>query len=258
MTWVVGGKHLFCARSISDIEVTLRHPNKVEEYFDGVQKTHIIGPKLAISFADSIRLAFFIIEKLKKDFYPNLDERLFHQPDVLMAKLQKFIKYHYKKSRRSIREQVEFLVFIAPHGTYTEFGVYKLVSPYFIVTEPADAFDLMEIGSGSKVPEYRDIVKRHATPLIEVDRGPNQKPDGLIVAGKGLLQFLFAEAIEYKNAGISKSMQITLVTHDNISIHNLPENIDGSFPKVATSWRELQSMMRKRKVPIATAEAAAA
>lgn len=27
MTWVVGGKHLFCARAVSDVQVTLKYQN---------------------------------------------------------------------------------------------------------------------------------------------------------------------------------------------------------------------------------------
>lgn len=257
MTWVVGGKHLFCARSISDIQVTLDLTDGRRIYIDGVQKVYPIGEKIVILFADSIRLAFAIIEDIKSDFLPRIDDRLYSNPNELMRQMTRIIKHSYKKHKRHKNERVEFLIFIAPTGQYTEFGMWKLVSPSFNLIERKKPFEMLELGSGSLIDDYRDIVARNSVGVYVIDRGDGELPDALIIMGKGALRYVFAEALDYQNQGISRAMHIMLITHNDITIETLPETPDGTFPKVATSWKELKEIIGKRGIRLADCYATA-
>lgn len=80
MTWVIAGKHLFCARCLADVHVTLSFQNRDTVYIDCIQKVHRIGKDLVVAFADSVRLGFFIVEKLKTECYGKLDRRICSNP----------------------------------------------------------------------------------------------------------------------------------------------------------------------------------
>lgn len=257
LTWVVGGKHLFCARAISDVQVTLKLTNGKKTYFDAVQKVHTIGPKITILFADSIKLAFGIIEDLKENFYPRLDDRLYENPQEIMRRMVKSVKYFYEQNKTPVDNRVEFLVFISPTGTYTEFGMWKLVSPSFQLIERDKPFEMLELGSGSVISDYREIVNKNSVGVYFVDQGDGNLPIAVIPVGKVALQYVFAEALEYKNAGISGAMHITLVTHDEIIIKELPDTPDGVFPKVAKSWDELKKIIRDKGIKLAECYASA-
>jgi len=135
--------------------------------------------------------------------------------------------------------------------------MWKMVSPAFGLIERKEAFEMLEIGSGSIVREYRDIVQRNSVGVYVIDNGPDRLPDVLVPVGKQALKFVFAEALEYQNAGISKAMNITLLTHDEIFIRELPEKPEGEFPHVATSWEELSKLLGKKGIKIAECHALA-
>lgn len=257
MTWVVGGKHVFCARAISDVQVTLKMANGQTQYYDAVKKVHTLGPKITILFADSIKLAFGIIDELKNNFYPTIDDRLYEHPEVLMRRMVRHIKFYYKKNKTKTDKRVEFLVFIAPTGTYTEFGMWKLVSPSFQLIEREEPFEMLELGSGSEAHNYRDIITKHSSGYYLVDNGDGESPDMVFPMGRVALQYVFAEAVEYQNAGISKAMHITLISHKGITIEGLPEIPGGKFPDVADSWEALQEIMRSKGIPLAECYASA-
>lgn len=254
---MVGGKHLFCARAISDVQVTLKLANGKTKYFDAVQKVHSIGPKITILFADSIKLAFGIIEDLKENFYPSIDDRLYENPEEIMRRMVKSIKYFYGQHKTLVDNRVEFLVFISPTGTYTEFGMWKLVSPSFRLIEREKPFEMLELGSGSVVSDYREIVNKNSVGVYMVEQGHGELPNAVIPIGKVALQYVFAEALEYKNAGISGAMHITLVTHDEVFIRELPDTPEGSFPKVAKSWDELKKLIHEKGITLAECYASA-
>ncbi|EOW6517370.1 hypothetical protein ACOZX1_002591 [Cronobacter dublinensis] len=257
MTWVVGGKHLFCARAISDVQVTLRLQNGQTRYYNAVRKVHKIGEKITILFADSIKLAFSIIEELKNNFYPNIDDRLYVRPDEIMRRMVKHIKHFYKIHRTDIDNRVEFLVFISPTGEYTEFGMWKLVSPTFSLIETVRPFEMLEPGSGSIVKDYRGIIEKNSQGYYLIDRGEGVLPDAVVPIGRIALQYIFAEAIEYQNAGISKPMHIMLMTHNNVIIDELSEIPGGEFPHVANSWDELIKIMKNNNIALAECYASA-
>ncbi|WP_274864523.1 hypothetical protein [Serratia marcescens] len=257
MTWVVGGKHVFCARAISDIQVTLKLQNGQVKYYDSVRKVHKIGSKITILFADSIKLAFGIIDELQSNFLPTIDDRLYERPDEVMRRMVRHIKHYYKTHRTDIDNRVEFLVFISPTGEYTEFGMWKLVSPSFSLIESVKPFEMLELGSGSVVKDYRDIIKKNSVGYYLIDQGDGNLPDAVLPIGKVALKYIFAEAVEYQNAGISKPMHIMLITHNDIIIEELTEKPGGTFPKVADSWDELKKIMRCNGISLAECYASA-
>jgi hypothetical protein len=257
LTWVVGGKHVFCARALSDVQVTLTYPNGQKLFFDAVKKVHIIGPGITILFADSIKLAFGIIEELKKNFYPAIDPRLFENPKEIMRQMVRHIKFYYAKHRQHDKDRVEFLVFISPSGLYTEFGMWKLVSPSFQLIERKKPFEMLELGSGSALKDYRDIVKKNSQGLYFIDDPDGGLPNAIIPLGKVALEYIFAEALDYQNAGISKAMHITGITHEGIYIKQMPDVPDGAFPDVADSWEALKKVMGENGIKLAECYASA-
>lgn len=260
MTWVVGGKHLFCARCISDVQVTVPLTDGSKRYFDAVQKVHVLGPGLAIAFAGSIRLAFEIIEELKATFSRTMDPRLRARPDEIMVRMQRWIRHYYSKfSRRD--EYVEFLVLAAPSGLpsglFTSFGVWKVCAPKFNIIEPETAFQMLQLGSGANAEEFREAVKRHSVGVYEMDQGPGERPAAVIPVGKVALRYLFEEALDYRTAGVSQAMHITMVTHDSVVTQGLPEDPNGTFPRVASSWAELKKIVREKGIDLGKGSAMA-
>ncbi|MEE4077744.1 hypothetical protein [Pseudomonas viridiflava] len=257
MTWVVGGKHLFCARALSDVQVTITYPNGNKYYFDAVKKVHEIGPGLTILFADSIKLAFAIIEDLKVNFYRTIDPRTFKAPEEIMRRLVKYIKFYFNKHQNHGKERVEFLVFITPLGTYTEFGMWKVTSPHFQLIERDKPFSMLELGSGSVLEDYRKIVERNSKGVYIIDDPEGGLPTAVIPTGKVALEYIFAEALEFKNAGISLPMHITGITHEGVFIKELAETPTGKFPLVANSWQELIKILGGKGISLAGSLASA-
>lgn len=257
MTWIVGGKHLFCARALSDVQVTLTYPSGNKRYFDAVKKVHEIGPGVTVLFADSIKLAFAIIEDLKTNFYHTIDPRTFEAPEEIMRRLVKHIKFYFNKHQSHDKERVEFLVFISPTGIYTEFGMWKVVSPHFQLIERDKPFSMLELGSGSVLEDYREIVERNSTGVYIIDDPEGGLPVAVVPTGKVALEYIFAEALDFKNAGISLPMHITGITHQGIFIKELPETPGGKFPVVANSWEELRKILGRKGISLAESFASA-
>ncbi len=257
MTWVIGGKHLFCARCISDVEVTINHLDGRKEYYPAVKKVHEIGPGIIVCFADSIKLGFSIIEGLKNDFYPNLDSRLFQEPNEIIRQMLRYIKRNYEETKDELNKNVELLIMISPTGLYKEFGVYKLKSPNFTIIERQQPFEMLEIGSGSVIEDYREAVNKNSVGVYTVEDEDGGKPFAVIPIGKVAMQYIFAEALEYQNAGISKAMHITLLSHEETYIQELPEKPGERFPRVASTWVELQRFMKAKGILLASCYASA-
>lgn len=257
MTWVVGGRHVGCARCIADMQVTVKFPDNCALYFDAVQKIHPIGPGLVIAFAGSIKVALKIIKDLRDKFYGKLDKRLFASPIDVATKTVKAIKFFYNQSGIASDNYVEFLLLIAPTGTYTEFGAFKFVSPEFTIVCAKRPFELLQLGSGSTVKEYQNLVKQHETPGYEIPGENGELPTLIIPAGKKSMEFLFSQATDYQNAGISKSMHVCRLSHNKTLIELLPDNPPTDFPEVAKSWGELKQILREKGVNLAACRAEA-
>jgi hypothetical protein len=251
MTWVVGGKHVFCARCISDVQVTLKLKNGPELYFDAVKKIHVIGPGLAVAFAGSIKLAFAIVDVLRNEFYPRLDQRRFSAPDEIARRMRRWIAHFYNKKKTLDGEKLEFLVLAAPTGLLTEFGLWKMCAPAFNIVQRQQPFEMLELGTGASTKAYREAIERHSKGVYIVDEGPGEKPTAVIPVGKVALQYVFAEALDYQTAGISRSMHITLVSHRGIVTRELPEKAFETFPRVADTWVELKRFIRAKGIAVA-------
>lgn len=250
MTWVVAGKHLFCVRAISDIQVTLELNDGNTVYIDGVKKVHNLSNRVTILFSGHIKLAFQIIEKLKAEYMRYIDDRLHQEPIEIMKKLKRAIKHYYKQMKTNHNNHVEFMLLVAPTGIFTEFGMFKLVSPAFKPVERKEPFEMLELGSGAQIKEYRDIVENNARGAYVVEQGKDELPALVIPVGKVAMQYVFSEALAHQNAGISGAMHITLLVHDGAITRELPETPEGAFPKVASSWKELSEICRNHNIAL--------
>lgn len=257
MTWVVGGRHAFCARAMSDIQATISFSSGKTLYVDGVKKVHELSDRVVILFAGDIRLALSIIACVRDEFMSHIDPRLHNEPKELMKKIRKAIIHYYKKCRESVSAAVEFLVLISPNGIMKAFGLWKLCSPYFELVEAIQPFEMLQIGSGSRVNEYADIVGRHSSVGYEVSNGNGEKPTLIIPVGRVALEFVFKEALSYRNAGISGAMHITLLTHQGAVVREFGENPAVPFPNVASSWPEFKALCKQKGTILADAVATA-
>lgn len=250
LTWVVAGKHLFCARAISDVQVTLKLNNGKTVHINGVKKVHDLSQRITILFAGHIKLAFQIIEKLKSEYMSHIHDRLHQEPGEVMKKLKKAIKHYYNEFKTHDNDHVEFMLLVAPTGIFKDFGMWKLCSPCFSPVERKAPFEMLELGSGASVDEYRKIIENNAKGVYWIEQEGDKLPTIVIPVGKVALQYVFAEALEYQNAGISGAMHITLVTHNGIVTRELPEKPEGKFPKTASSWEELNKICRKHNIAL--------
>lgn len=256
MTWVVGGRHVACARCIADVEVTLEYPNGVTEHGGYVQKVHILSDDVVIAFADRIRLAFAIIDLIKAEFMPRLDERLLDQPEIVAQRLTRFIRYAFNKVKRN-GERVEFMLFIRPKRELASYGVWKMVSPKFNRIAPSQPFEMLEIGSGSVASNYRDLIRKGSLGLVEVPGEDGGLPNAVIPVGKVAMQWLFAEALEHQVAGVSHAMQLMMMYSGSTMLHDRSDSPERPFPPVAKSWPELCQNLRARNISVAACSAMA-
>lgn len=261
MTWVIAGRHLFCARCLADVQVTLSFKNRPPVYIDAIQKVHIIGPDLVVAFADSVRLGFYIVEKLKTDFYPKLDPRLRTHSRLVLQHIAKYLKYivgNYnslsaKQIPGYVPERVELMILYQPKiivdikstppDEFPNTEVWKMEIPSFKAWEPEVAFQLLELGSGAVAHDYRDIVARHEKGVYEIPGENGEKPTAVIPVGKIALQWLFAEAAEFQNAGISRAMHIVLLSLTGVILRNLPAPPDPQFPAVVDNWKDFKKLV---------------
>lgn len=252
MTWVVGGRHVFCARCLADVQVTVTWKDaRPTQYVDAVKKVYILRKNLIVAFSGTIRVAFEIIDALQKDWLLQLEEKFFLEPDEVIRQMTRHVRRAFDLSKREATDSVRFLVFIVgTQSIYQQIGVYKIASPSFDVDAPKDAFDLLEIGSGAGVEAYREFVERHSVPGYEIPDPDGGKPTMVIPTGKVALRYLHAEAAEIQTAGISQAMHLMLTYFGNTTIDERPATPDRQFPKVAESWQELVSMMHLRGIQL--------
>lgn len=255
MTWVLAGRHFLCVRSVSDVQVTLKYADGNISYHDCVCKTHQIHDRVTVLFADNIRLAFDIIEDLKAAFVNNLDRRLFNEPDLVIEKISRRIRWRFARVARN-GESVQFIVMVAPMGAYKSFGLAKICSPDFKIYRPSAAFEMIEIGSGSQVGSYRGIIKKHEMGVYEI-------PDGkggfnlVIPLGSVMAQMILYEAATYQEAGISQAMHLTVMTPELIKVVEFNAPGQDTFPVVAETWQELKDLLSKKGVKLGSANALA-
>lgn len=247
MTWVVGGRHVMCVRALADTQVTLEYPNGTSKPCGAVQKIHRLNNDIVIAFADSLFLGFLFLKLLKDEFVDQLDRRWLNDPARVANKISKFLKFQYLK--KNCTKRVEIMIFIRPRQpNAVSFGLWKAVSPKFVLIEPAGPFAMLEIGSGRVVNQYRDLVDRNSRGYYEIPGENGEKPTAIIPIGKVAIQYLFAEALEYEVAGVSKSMHLMMMTSDGTKIHERTSEIDAPFPVVAKTWRELQEMLKEKGI----------
>lgn len=247
MTWVVGGRHVFCARCLADVQVTVTWDDKTKpkRYVDAVKKIYFLNGNLIVAFSGTIRAAFEVLEVLKKNWLPRLEERFFTEPDEVARQMARHVKSAFGKAKRRDSDVVNFLVFVlGTQSPYQPVGVYKMASPSFNIEEPRDPFELLEIGSGAGEPKYRDFVKRHSVPGYEQPDPDGGKPMLIIPVGAVALKYLHAEAAEIQTFGVSQAMHLMLTYYGGTTLHERPATPDRKFPQVAESWDELVRMMK--------------
>lgn len=275
MTWVIGGRSLFCARCLADVQATLIFENKPPLYIDAIQKVHRIGPDLVVAFADSVRLGFYVVEKLKYEFYPKRDRRLLTNARLVLQEIYKYLQYIVKKYNESsaqqirgyIPEKLELMILFQPKiildmnafdpEEFPRTEVWKIDIPSFKAWEPEFPFQLLELGSGAVAENYRDIVERHERGVYEIPGENGELPTAVIPVGKVALRWLFAEAVEFQNAGISRAMHICLISPTGVFIRTLPAAPEAEFPSVVNNWKDFKKLMAKKNIRLTDCSATA-
>lgn len=253
MTWIIGGRHAFCARALADIQVTVTWDDKSRptQYVDAVKKIYVLHDGLVIAFSGTIRIAFEVIEWLKQDCIPALTDNLFSEPDEIARRVIRHVKYAFQKAREKESERVNFLLFVLNKASmYRSVGIYKLCAPDFTIQKPRNPFELLEIGTGSEVEEYRNIVVRHSVPGYLVDDPDSDLPAMVIPTGRVALKYLQAEAAEFQKAGISRAMNLMLMYSGGTTIIERPSDPEIPFPRVAESWDELVRFLASRGIEL--------
>lgn len=258
MTWVIGGRHLACARCVADIQITLSWDDgsRPKQYVDAVRKIHLLSDDLVIAFSGSVRIGFSVVELLRANCVPKLEPRLFTEPDEVARRVARQVKYAYNVARVKEADVANFLLFVRdPTNAYSQVGVYRICSPKFEVERPLKPFELMEIGTGAVLDDYREIVDRHAVPGYLVNEPGEEKPSLVIPVGAIALKFLQQEAAEYQNAGISRAMHLMLMYIGGTTIVEHAAQPDDAFPWVANTWAELVRNMDARGIELTSCEA---
>lgn len=121
MTWVIGGTAIHSCYCLADIQATLKFNNGRTEYFDIVQKLHMVSPHIMIAFAGDIKIGLCTIAHMKKYYEKNRDRdrHLLANPRLVADKLLNKIYYCYEKNYNPrLPERVEFLVCIYPYHIF--------------------------------------------------------------------------------------------------------------------------------------------
>jgi len=115
MTWVIGGTSLYSCHCLADIQATLKFHDGTRQYYDVVQKIHMVSPHIMMAFAGDIKMGLCTIAHIKKYYEKNKDERIFSNPLFVANKLLSKIYYCYEKYYTPhMHEYVEFMICISP------------------------------------------------------------------------------------------------------------------------------------------------
>ncbi|WP_434668021.1 hypothetical protein P5W99_36590 [Paraburkholderia sp. A3BS-1L] len=245
---------------LADVQVTLKweDPSRPTQYVDALKKIHILCDGLVIAFSGTIRIAFEVIDWLRRVCVPTLTANLFSEPDEVARRVVRHIKHGYSKAKKKEGERVSFLLFILNKSSMDrDVGVYKVCSSKFELETPQRAFHMLEIGSGAEVGDYREIVERHSVPGYSVEDPDEDLPALVIPTGPVALKYLQEEASDFQNAGISRAMHLMLIYSGGTTIIERPAIPESVFPRVAGSWDELVSFLGARGIDLAACSASA-
>jgi len=265
MTWVIGTPTLFgYSVGMADIQATIEYNNGTKKYIDSVQKIYPLGKFIAGGFSGSIEVGFFMLEDLRKNLL-EMPEGNAWIPNYIIPKWAKRAKYLYKNIDREYKE-IQFL-FIAVHpskdngipGQPLPYGCI-LKSPNFNVEEIKMNM-VASIGSGNNIQEYKksiDAFKKDIyNPLMQMETA------SFGGYGNALASTLTIDVYNNPRLGVSKHFHVCTVKRGEISLMNndcthFPNNGEVEkirMPRVATSWKEFQDMMKDSKVSLKNAQA---
>jgi hypothetical protein len=251
MTWIVGAAATTgYAVGVSDVRVSFGNGQEL----DCLQKLYPMARFIAAGFAGSVEIGFRMLDGLAYQLCGAPNDQAFLPQEVAdcFAPLAKDI---FRGAPQLSRDLGSHIILLGAHPTedlgipgWAQCFVHVLKSPDF-VPESSSIGEVVSIGSGSQIDEYRDALARFSADplsLIKMD-----------IAGVGasslILSMVIQKTVERNPArGISRHAHICIVKRGSINIQPNDENvyppngekIEFRMPPVATTWDEFVKRLK--------------
>jgi hypothetical protein len=243
MTWVVGRSVIFgYAAGVSDVRVTLEDDSE----HDCLQKIYEVGRLLALGFAGSVGIGFSMVERASADFQRD-EPDIAWQPEAAAGRLAVAARGIFAAASEVEQSYGSELMLLGAHPSETngdtpwpKCSVYKLCAPDFVPYE-AGPGEVLSIGSGSEVEQYRSVLKAAGDNLAHLKMESGFAGG----AGYGLLSAMRDAIEEQPVLGISPHLQFCVVGLGGVDISHFDrvsfndEQPDLTMPPLARSRAEL-------------------
>ncbi|PIR63422.1 MAG: hypothetical protein CO156_01610 [Candidatus Pacebacteria bacterium CG_4_9_14_3_um_filter_40_12] len=254
MTWVIGIPTMFgYGVLISDVQATVSFPDGKEDFHDVVQKIYPVGEFAMSGFSGDIETGFMFTQALR-DFMSSRSKGGWI-PDQLAREWGKRAKELYSKLPEEKKRPFSMIIVavdpIADNGSkgQPKSFVAKLKAPSFEY-EASRVHSPLSIGSGNNKQVYLDDLERiHSEPekLMQMEVG-NQFGYAQVL---GVV--LSYDVFRNPHPGVSKHLQIALVTKNGFQINPLNFNADIGLPheqkiempELVKNWRDFDRKMKK-------------
>ncbi|WP_424208626.1 hypothetical protein [Sulfuricaulis sp.] len=262
MTWVIGASTIFgYGAVVSDVQVTFRNGTTI----DMLQKAYPISNFIVAGFAGSVRIGFMLLQSLS-DFLelpPGTEDTHAWDPiwvSTNWAPIAKNVFGRAPSEEKSLGSQL-LLVGASPTeslGLASEAIFARFADPDFDPGIMTKAIKLCSIGSGSRISEYKRIIK----PLFRLSSGILQAEVMNPGGWARTLSFSISRAInDHPRSGISRHLNLFHVRRGAIYEENNDERIyprDGSpneirMPQLARGYPQFVEMARQ--INVSSAEA---
>lgn len=258
MTWVVGAvSPLGHAFIISDTRVTFS--NGLEA--DLIQKSYCIGQYMVAGFAGSVRIGFHLLAHLNHQLRLD-DENAAWEPNVVgraWSRQAAAIFASHSDAERRLGCSI-ILGGSSPSrnngdGPWAKTYLMRLASPNFVPGFSRNGFAALQIGSGTSVAPYRQLVKRYFRDPTLIVNFTNFGGHGI---GQVLAGSLSQEIRERPTPGVSPLLHVVSCGRGELQQSTINYRVMGSEnspsdPRFATSYDEFCGLAKDQRRPIACA-----
>jgi hypothetical protein len=166
MTWVIGASSVFgVGLLVSDIRVSLRNGQRR----DMLRKVYALGPYIGVGFAGSVACGFAIWEVLQSRYSVATPPGKTYEPEAAAVDIQRIAREVFMRQPAAERDVGCQLLLVGcsfkrdmgwPGAT--PIAIIRMVAPHFVPhAAKRDLFAALHIGSGSKVREYKRLVRTY-------------------------------------------------------------------------------------------------
>lgn len=256
MTWIIGIAPPFgFSILVSDICVTFRRADGIEQRADCLQKIYHLGPFALGGFSGSVRIGFAILSVIQAEFSKAPEGQAWNLDVAVQTWLPRLVRRVFRTAPGSEQALGSSIMLAAAHPTRNRgdapwpwTDVYVLSRPNFHPVK-AESLEVAAIGSGAAIDPYMAALRASCADFSFIQAA---------VGGEGAQAMVIAHRVSRLIAegpvpGISTLFQVGLVTRGRWAIHNheySAHRTDGTqvefkFPPLARGWREFELLCQQ-------------